>query len=117
MSPSRLLMLGVSGPELTPAEAALYRRIQPGGFVLFTRNAFGSYLDILKEVSFNREMSRWLTFENNKALQYQVSIQVISGSFSSANGTNNYYSGQLLSSTKKTGRAAISSQMRITRGR
>lgn len=34
----QLLLLGVSGPELTPEEAALYRRIQPAGFILFTRN-------------------------------------------------------------------------------
>ena len=34
----QLLFLGVPGPELTPEDAALYRRIQPGGFILFTRN-------------------------------------------------------------------------------
>ena len=38
MSPHQLLLLGVSGPKLTPEEAALYRELQPGGFVLFTRN-------------------------------------------------------------------------------
>jgi beta-N-acetylhexosaminidase len=38
MSPNQLLVLGVSGPDLTPEEAALYRKLQPGGFVLFTRN-------------------------------------------------------------------------------
>jgi beta-N-acetylhexosaminidase len=32
------LFLGVPGPELTPEDAALFRRIQPGGFILFTRN-------------------------------------------------------------------------------
>ena len=31
-------MLGLSGPELTSEEIALYRKIQPGGFILFTRN-------------------------------------------------------------------------------
>ena len=31
-------MLGVSGPELTPEEAALFRRLQPAGYILFTRN-------------------------------------------------------------------------------
>lgn len=38
MRPQQLLVLGVSGPELTTEEAALYRDVQPGGFVLFTRN-------------------------------------------------------------------------------
>ena len=34
----QLLILGVPGTELTPADAANYRAIQPGGFVLFGRN-------------------------------------------------------------------------------
>lgn len=38
MSPNRLLMLGMSGPVLTAEERALFRDLQPGGFVLFTRN-------------------------------------------------------------------------------
>ena len=38
MSPNQLLLLGVNGPELTREEGALYRELQPGGFVLFTRN-------------------------------------------------------------------------------
>ena len=33
-----LLLLGVKGTELTPDEAALFKRLQPAGFVLFTRN-------------------------------------------------------------------------------
>ena len=33
-----LLLLGLSGPELTPDEAALFRRLQPAGYVLFARN-------------------------------------------------------------------------------
>lgn len=33
-----LLILGISGPELTPEEAALFRRLQPAGYILFTRN-------------------------------------------------------------------------------
>ncbi len=33
-----LLLLGLSGPELTPEEAVLFRRLQPTGFILFTRN-------------------------------------------------------------------------------
>ena len=34
----QLLLLGVPGTELTPEDAALYKTIQPGGFVLFGRN-------------------------------------------------------------------------------
>ena len=33
-----LLLLGIAGPELTPGEAALFRRLQPAGYILFTRN-------------------------------------------------------------------------------
>ena len=32
------LIVGLSGPELTPAEAALFREIEPAGYILFTRN-------------------------------------------------------------------------------
>ena len=38
MTPNQFLLLGLSGPELTPEEIALYRELQPGGFILFTRN-------------------------------------------------------------------------------
>src|SRR5271167_2688147 len=34
----QLLLTGVPGPELDPLTAALYREIQPGGFILFGRN-------------------------------------------------------------------------------
>jgi beta-N-acetylhexosaminidase len=33
-----LLLLGLSGPELTPDEASLFRRLQPAGYILFARN-------------------------------------------------------------------------------
>lgn len=33
-----LLLLGVKGTELTPEEAALFRKLQPAGFILFSRN-------------------------------------------------------------------------------
>jgi beta-N-acetylhexosaminidase len=33
-----LLMLGLAGPELTPEEAELFRKLQPAGYILFTRN-------------------------------------------------------------------------------
>lgn len=39
---------------------------------IFIRNAFGSYRDILKEVSFNKIMAEWLSFYNNKSLQYNI---------------------------------------------
>jgi beta-N-acetylhexosaminidase len=38
MTDGALLILGISGPELTSAEAALFRRLQPSGYILFTRN-------------------------------------------------------------------------------
>ncbi|MBV9659263.1 MAG: glycoside hydrolase family 3 protein [Verrucomicrobia bacterium] len=34
----QLLLVGVPGPELDAATAAILRRVQPGGFILFTRN-------------------------------------------------------------------------------
>jgi len=37
-SPAQLLILGIAGPELTDEEVALYTSLQPGGFILFTRN-------------------------------------------------------------------------------
>ncbi len=36
--PGQLLLVGIPGPELDPATAATLRRVQPGGFILFTRN-------------------------------------------------------------------------------
>lgn len=33
-----LLLLGVKGPELTSEEVALFRKLQPAGFILFSRN-------------------------------------------------------------------------------
>jgi beta-N-acetylhexosaminidase len=34
----QLLLTGVPGPELDPETAAIFRRIQPGGYILFGRN-------------------------------------------------------------------------------
>ncbi len=34
----QLLFLGVKGTELTKEEAALFKKVQPGGYILFTRN-------------------------------------------------------------------------------
>jgi len=33
-----LLLLGVRGPEIAPDEAALFAKLQPAGYILFTRN-------------------------------------------------------------------------------
>ena len=38
MSDGSLLLLGLEGPELKSAEAALFRRLQPAGYILFSRN-------------------------------------------------------------------------------
>jgi beta-N-acetylhexosaminidase len=38
MMDGSLLVLGLEGPELTSDEAALFRKLQPAGFILFTRN-------------------------------------------------------------------------------
>ncbi len=51
----QLLLLGVKGLELTSEEASLFKKIQPGGFVIFGRNVESpeqvrSLTDALKEV-------------------------------------------------------------------
>ena len=38
MMDGSLLILGIAGPELTPDEATLFRKLQPAGYILFTRN-------------------------------------------------------------------------------
>ncbi len=38
MMDGSLLVLGIAGPELTLEEAALFRKLQPAGYILFTRN-------------------------------------------------------------------------------
>src|SRR6478672_12939739 len=37
-SPGQLILTGVPGKELDPETAALFRKVQPGGFILFGRN-------------------------------------------------------------------------------
>jgi beta-N-acetylhexosaminidase len=37
-NPGQLLLVGVPGPELDPETARIFRKIQPGGFILFGRN-------------------------------------------------------------------------------
>jgi beta-N-acetylhexosaminidase len=41
MMDGTLLVLGIAGPELSPQEAALFRKLQPAGYILFTRNIVG----------------------------------------------------------------------------
>jgi beta-N-acetylhexosaminidase len=53
-----LLLLGLSGPELTPEEAALFRKLQPAGYILFTRNIVSAQqtrklTDDLRELSYD----------------------------------------------------------------
>lgn len=51
-----VLIVGLSGPELTPEEATLYRDIQPAGYILFSRNLVNAaqtraLTDSLRELS------------------------------------------------------------------
>ena len=52
----QLLLTGVPGPELDSATAATFRRIQPGGYILFGRNIqtpsqLRKLIDDLRELS------------------------------------------------------------------
>src|SRR4029078_8777666 len=52
----QLLLTGVPGTELDSETAALFRRVQPGGFILFGRNITGAtqlreLIDDLRDVS------------------------------------------------------------------
>ncbi len=38
MNDGSLLVLGIAGPEISPDEAALFRKLRPAGYILFTRN-------------------------------------------------------------------------------
>ena len=54
--PGQLLLVGIPGPELDPATAAALREVQPGGFILFTRNitspdGLRKLLDDLRDLS------------------------------------------------------------------
>jgi beta-N-acetylhexosaminidase len=55
-SPGQLILTGVPGYELDPETAALFRRVQPGGFILFGRNIQSAaqlrkLIDDLRDVS------------------------------------------------------------------
>ena len=55
-SPGQLILTGVPGPELDGESAALFRRVQPGGFIIFGRNIKSAVqlrklIDDLRDVS------------------------------------------------------------------
>jgi beta-N-acetylhexosaminidase len=55
-SPGQLILTGVPGPELDGETAALFRRVQPGGFIIFGRNIQSAVqlrklIDDLRDVS------------------------------------------------------------------
>lgn len=60
----RLLLLGLRGPEISPEEATLFRKLQPAGYILFTRNIVSA------------EQTRQLTDEL-RALSYDDPILAI----------------------------------------
>ena len=54
--PGQLLLVGLPGPELDPVTADTLRRVQPGGYILFTRNIQSTFglrklLDDLRDLS------------------------------------------------------------------
>ena len=55
-SPGQLILTGVPGPQLDAESAALFRRVQPGGFIIFGRNIQSAVqlrklIDELRDVS------------------------------------------------------------------
>ena len=62
---SQIMVVGVEGLG-KPDETELWLN----WYDIFVRNAFGSYRDVLKQVSFSPLMSHYLTFHGNKAYAY-----------------------------------------------
>ena len=52
----QLILCGVPGKELDAASAKLFRRVQPGGFILFGRNIDISATEIRKRVASGRSI-------------------------------------------------------------
>ena len=52
----QLLLTGVPGTELDPETAALFRRVQPGGFILFGRNILNA-IQLRKLIDDLRDLS------------------------------------------------------------
>lgn len=44
---------------------------------IFVRGAFGNYRDMMKEFSFSVIMASWLSFVDNKSLQYNKDVEGI----------------------------------------
>lgn len=52
---------------------------------MFVNNGFGNYLNLMKEFSFNNIMAGWLTFKNNKSLQYNIDAEPSTENFPDEN--------------------------------
>ena len=55
-SPGQLILTGIPGPELDSATAALFRKVQPGGYIVFGRN-IESALQLRKLIDDLRDLS------------------------------------------------------------
>ena len=53
----QLLLVGVPGPELDRETAKIFRKVQPGGFILFGRNIRSAY-QLRKLIDDLRDLSR-----------------------------------------------------------
>ena len=53
----QVLLVGVPGPELDPETAKIFRKVQPGGFILFGRNIRSAY-QLRKLIDDLRDLSR-----------------------------------------------------------
>jgi len=62
------------GSELTTEtlETAQYVEGWTQYYDIFVRNAFGNFRDVLKQIAYNPAMARWLSFKDNKSLQYDL---------------------------------------------
>jgi len=62
------------GADLTTADAQMAKYVEGWTqyYDIFVRNAFGNFKDILKQIAYNPAMARWLSFIDNKSLQYDL---------------------------------------------
>ena len=66
---SQIIAVGLPGSggtfnEVTEHYIAFYDQ--------FVNHAFGNYLDLMKEFSSNVIMAKWLSFQDNKSIQYNI---------------------------------------------
>lgn len=66
---SQIVAVGLPGSggtfnEITEHYIAFYDQ--------FVNHAFGNYRDLMKEFSYNLIMGKWLDFQDNKSLQYNI---------------------------------------------